>query len=471
MHKISINDVLGSILFPRDFVWGMATSAYQIEGAHDTDGRAPSIWDTFTRQPGAILDNSNGDVACDHYARLEQDLDLLQQLGMPNYRFSISWSRVQPLGQGAWNEAGLAFYERLLNGLAARGIAAHLTLYHWDLPQALQDEGGWGVRSTAMHFADYARVLASRFGAQLASIATLNEPWVAATLGHEVGIFAPGLKDRRLAMQVSHHLLLGHGLAMQAMRDALRASGTTVKLGIVLNQGPVHAASDSALDLAKARLEDGLLIRWYMDPLLRGEYPQDVLQHLGADAPQVEAGDMAIITAPLDYLGLNYYTRSIVSSKPGGKPGSTGNSDAASPVIGPLGTTDMGWEVYPAGLSELLRRLKRDYDLPPIYITENGAAYQDEKIGLRVHDELRTSYLKMHVAAVHEAIVAGVDVRGYFAWSFLDNFEWAFGYGKRFGLVHVDYATQERTVKDSGLWYRSFIAQQQRTSVVLPQQD
>ena len=461
MHKISLNDVLASILFPKDFVWGVATSAYQIEGAAQQDGRGPSIWDTFAHTPGTIQDHSSGDVACDHYARLEQDLDLLQQLGVPAYRFSVSWPRVQPLGQGAWNEAGLAFYERLIDGLQQRGIAAHLTLYHWDLPQALQDQGGWGVRSTAQHFAAYAKVIAERFGARLTSIATLNEPWVVATLGHEAGIFAPGLKERKLAMQVSHHLLLAHGLALQAMREVASRHGGGPRLGIVLNQAPVHAATDSAADRARAQLEDGLLVRWYMDPLLRAGYPQDVLAHLGLDAPQVEEGDMALISAPLDFLGVNYYTRSMASA--GATPTGTGSSSAASGVAAPstsLGVTAMGWEVYPAGLTELLRRLARDYRLPPLYITENGAAYEDQVQGARVHDAERTRYLQMHVAALHDAIVAGVDVRGYFAWSLFDNFEWAFGYSKRFGLVYVDFATQQRIVKDSALWYRGFIAQQ-----------
>jgi beta-glucosidase len=456
MYKISLDDVLSSILFPPGFVWGAATSAYQIEGAADTDGRGASIWDTFAKQPGAILDASSGQVACEHYARLEQDLDLLQQLGLPAYRFSIAWPRVQPLGQGAWNEAGLAFYDRLIDGLTARGIAAHLTLYHWDLPQALQDAGGWGERSTAYHFAEYARVIATRYGQRVASIATHNEPWVVATLGHEKGIFAPGLKNRKLATQVSHHLLLSHGLALQTMRSL----DLPAELGIVLNQAPIHPATSSAADAASARLDDGLLVRWYMDPLLRGCYPDDVLHHLGDDAPHIESGDMALISAPIDFLGINYYTRSRASA----------NGDAPPPAT-VHGFTAMDWEVYPAGLPELLRRLARDYRLPPVYITENGAAYDDQPErapdgSACVHDSARTRYLQMHIAALHEAIVAGVRVRGYFAWSLLDNFEWAFGYSKRFGIVYVDYATQQRIPKDSALWYRSFIAEQQRAQAL-----
>ncbi len=431
--------------FGPDFVWGVATSAFQIEGAQHVDGKADSIWDSFCRLENTILDGSDGSQACQHYQRLEEDLDLLQALKIPAYRFSIAWPRVQPLGRGAWNEAGLAFYDRLLDGLAQRGIAAHLTLYHWDLPQALQDEGGWGVRSTAYHFAEYAKTLAQRYGARVASIATHNEPWVVAVLGHETGIFAPGLRDRKLAVQVSHHLLLSHGLALQAMRQL----GLDTPLGIVLNQSPIYPATNSSADLAKAKLEDGSLVRWYMQPLMQGSYPADVLAHLGGDAPQVHDGDMQIIAQRLDFLGINYYTRNFASSE-----------NPWQPTPGPLGVTAMGWEVCPDGLYELLLRLQRDYVLPPLYITENGAAYDDELVDGQVHDVARTEYFRLHLAAVAKAIAAGVDVRAYFAWSLLDNFEWAMGYTKRFGLVHVDFANQQRTVKDSGKWYSAFVQAQ-----------
>jgi beta-glucosidase len=430
--------------FPKDFVWGAATSAFQIEGAAFTDGRAASIWDTFCRQSDTILDNSNGDVACDHYHHLESDLDLMGRLGLKAYRFSTSWSRVQPDGMGAWNEKGLDFYDRLIDGLLERGMAPYLTLHHWDLPQALQDQGGWASRDVALRFVDYAETMAGRYGDRLASIATHNEPWIIATLGHEQGIFAPGVKDRRTAFQVSHHLLLAHGMALLAMR----ASGVKAPLGIVLNQGPIYPATDTEKDRAKAKLEDGLLIRWYMDALFRGRYPTDVLQHLGADAPQVQDGDMRVIRTPLDFLGLNYYTRSIVSTEP--------TTHAAGTEL-----TDMGWEVYPAGLTELLVRLRRDYPLPAIYITENGAAYPDAPTGHeRVHDPLRADYLRRHIGAVRDAIAADVDVRGYFVWSLFDNFEWAFGYSKRFGMVYIDYDTGQRIPKDSAFWYRDFIAAQ-----------
>ncbi len=428
--------------FPPGFVWGVATSAYQIEGAAHLDGRADSIWDEFCRRPGTIKDGSSGITACDHYHRLDADLDLIASLGIRSYRFSISWPRVQPQGMGAWNEAGFAFYERLIAGLAGRGIAAHATLYHWDLPLALQERGGWSNRDTMHRFAAYAVEVGRRFGGRVASIATHNEPWVVAILGHEAGIFAPGIKSRKTAMQVAHHLLVSHGLAVRAMRD----SGCPAPLGIVLNQSPIHAATDSETDRAKARLDDGLIIRWYMDPLLHGRYPDDVVSHLGDDAPMVEPGDMQLIRQPLDFLGINYYTRSVAAT-------GAGKDDSAPHRE----VTDMGWEVFPDGLSELLRRLHDDYSLPPIYIMENGAAYKDEVRGERVADVDRIRYLYSHIAALADALETGVDVRGYFVWSLLDNFEWADGYSKRFGIVHVDYATQRRLPKDSAIWYRDFL--------------
>jgi beta-glucosidase len=438
---------------PPRFVWGAATSAYQIEGAAHDDGRGPSIWDSFCKVPGAVSDGSNGDVACDHYHRLDADLRLIAELNLQAYRFSVSWSRVQPDGAGAVNPQGLDFYERLVDGLLKRGIAPYLTLYHWDLPQALQDKGGWNARDTAQRFADYAEIVGRRLGDRVVSVATHNEPWVVSVLGHESGFFAPGIQDRKIAMQVSHHLLLSHGLAMQA----LRAQGNKAELGIVLNQAPIYPATDAADDVAKARLEDGLLVRWYMDPLMHGAYPADVLEHLGADAPKVEAGDLDLIRAPIDFIGLNYYTRNFASTNPW------------KPVPGPLGVTDMGWEVYPDGLTDLLLRLKRDYALPPIYITENGAAYRDTLENGRVHDAERTDYVRRHIDAVERAMAQGVDVRGFFVWSLFDNFEWALGYSKRFGIVHVDYATQQRILKDSALWYRDFIRQRTSTGTPLRQ--
>ncbi|ALV07278.1 GH1 family beta-glucosidase [Roseateles depolymerans] len=430
--------------FPADFVFGVATSAFQIEGAADRDGKGPSIWDTFCRQPGAIADHSNGDIACEHYDRWEADLDLIQSLGARAYRFSISWPRVRATGDGPWNEAGLAFYEKLVDGIRARGMKAYVTLNHWDLPQALQDQGGWGARATVDRFVEYAEAIGRRIGHKVASIATHNEPWVVAQLGHESGIFAPGLKDRRLAAQVSHHLLLSHGRAIRR----LRALNLPATLGIVLNLSPIYPATDTPQDHAKARLEDGKLRRWYMDPLFKGHYPQDVLDDLGDDAPQIADGDLADIQQPIDFVGVNYYSRGMASAD---------NSFDAKRSGLPL--TDMGWEVYPQGLTDLLVGLHRDYpEAKRLYVTENGGAFPDA-LGPdgQVHDADRTSYLDSHIAAVGDAIAQGVPMGGYMVWSLLDNFEWASGYEKRFGIVHVDYATQVRTPKDSALAFRDFL--------------
>jgi beta-glucosidase len=443
--------------FPSDFVWGVATSAFQIEGAATLDGKGESIWDRFCRVPGAIADHSNGDIACDHYHRLDEDLNLIAALGVDAYRFSVSWPRVQPLGQGAWNEAGLAFYERLVDGLLARGIQPFLTLNHWDLPQALQAQGGWAARETVQHFVDYALGLHRRLGDRVAAITTHNEPWVIAKLGHEDGVFAPGLRDRAMAMQVSHHLLLSHGLALQA----LRAAGCRARLGIVLNLAPVQAATDAPADIALARLEDGLLLRWYLDALFLGAYPQDVLDHLGADAPRIEPGDLATITTSMDFLGINYYSRNVVSAA---EPFDVHRSG--------LPITDMGWEVYPEGLTDLLLRLHRDYRVPPIYVAENGGAFKDVCVTVngvaRVHDPDRTEYIASHIAAVGAAMGQGVPMAGYMVWSLIDNFEWASGYAKRFGIVHVDYATQRRTLKDSARWYQGFLQRQRAWHGVQP---
>jgi beta-glucosidase len=419
----------------------VATSAYQIEGAAHADGRGDSIWDEFCRSPGTIRDGGSGERACDHYHRVVEDVGLIASLGATAYRFSIAWPRVQPMGVSAWNEQGFDFYERLVDALLERGIAPYMTLYHWDLPQALQERGGWANRETVDRFVEYASEVGRRLGDRVASIATHNEPWVIAILGHESGIFAPGLRSQKVAMQVAHHLLLSHGLTLQA----LRAQRCAAPLGIVLNQAPVHPASDSQLDREQTYLDDGLTIRWYMDALLRGRYPDDVREFLGEDAPQIATGDMAAIRQPLDFLGINYYTRNL-----------SGTGAPLAPIGGGREVTEMGWEVYPRGLTELLLRLQDDYRLPPLYITENGAAYRDDLVDGRVADSDRFHYLHRHIAAMADALERGVDVRGYFVWSLLDNFEWADGYTKRFGLFHVDYATQRRTPKDSAHWYRAF---------------
>jgi len=428
--------------FPADFVWGVATSAFQIEGAAREDGKGLSIWDEFCLVPGVISDHSNGDVACDHYHLLDSDLDLIQAMHVNTYRFSISWPRVRPTGSGAWNEAGLAFYDRLINGLIKRGIKPYLTLNHWDLPAELQHQGGWANRETVYRFVEYARGIHARFGERVVSIATHNEPWVIAQLGHELGTFAPGIKDRHIAAQTSHHLLLSHGMALRALRE----DGATCALGIVLNLAPMHAATDSAEDQAKTRLEDGKLLRWYMDPLFKAAYPQDVWDHLGDDAPVVAAGDLEIIATPMDFLGINYYSRSVVSAAQPWDAKSNGKA-----------VSDMGWEIYPEGLTELLLRIHTDYPVPALFVTENGGAFQDRLEDGKIHDAERTDYIIRHIDAVYQAMQQGVKMGGYMVWSFLDNFEWASGYEKRFGIVHVDYATQQRTMKDSALWYQQFL--------------
>ena len=426
-------------IFPPDFVWGVATSAYQIEGAAREDGRGPSIWDTFSHTPGKTVNGDTGDVACEHYHRMPADVDLIADLGVDAYRFSIAWPRVQPLGKGAWNPKGLDFYDRLVDRLLAKGLQPHATLYHWDLPQALQDDGGWGSRDTADRFAEYAAVMGRRLGDRVATICTHNEPWCTAYLGHHTGQFAPGARDPQLAAQVSHHLLLSHGKALVAMRE----SGVKAPLGIVLNQSSVTPATSSQADLDKAAREYATFVRWYMEPIFRKAYPTAPGLTI---YPEVGENDFNIIAQPLDFLGINYYTRIWASAD-------------TPPVPAPnaMGTNDMGWETFPSGLADLLKQIHRDYALPPIYITENGFARADGVDQGQVHDPERITYVRTHLEALKSAMDAGVDVRGYFYWSLFDNYEWNSGYEKRFGLVHVDYDTQQRTLKDSARWYSDFI--------------
>jgi len=437
--------------FPPSFTWGVATSAFQIEGGAAADGKGPSIWDTFSHTPGKVIDGSNGDVACDHYHRYPEDVAIMSGLGVDAYRFSMAWSRVQPQGKGAWNEAGFAFYDRLLSELEAKGIDAHVTLYHWDLPQGLQDDGGWLNRDTAYRFADYAGEVARRFGSRLKTIATHNEPWCTANLGYGNAQFAPGVADLKQSIQVSHHLLLSHGLAMQAMR----AVGSSAQLGIVLNQWTADAATDSAADQAMAEFEYARSVQWFMDPIFKGKYPELALQGHGDNAPVVHENDFKDIQHKIDFLGVNYYFRAYCS--------------AETPPRQPeakLGTTDMGWEIFPDGLTELLLKLKAEYDLPPIYITENGMANPDVIVDGEIPDEARIDFVLRHLKALNDARLQGVNIQGYFLWSLLDNFEWNSGYAKRFGIVHVDYATQQRTLKHSAHWYREYLLKQrpQRTA-------
>lgn len=427
-------------VFPSNFTWGAASAAYQIEGAWNEDGKGESIWDRFSHTPGKIWQGHTGDVACDHYHRYRSDIALMQELGLQAYRFSIAWSRVLPMGRGRVNTAGLDFYERLVDALLAAGITPFATLYHWDLPQALQDSGGWAQRDLSATFADYAALMVQRLGDRVRYWATFNEPWCVSFLGHHTGEHAPGMRDLRLALQVAHHELLAHGLAAQAMR----AAHSNLQVGIVLNLWPVEVVGDNEKAQAEVEPTWQRNCAWFLDPLYRGAYPAEALAAYGGLAPALETHDFVTISQPLDFMGINYY-QPIALGGPTLVPGAE--------------HTEMGWEVYPQGLIHLLQRLHREYQLPPLYITENGAAYRDTVTADgRVPDARRLAYVRDHLHALHAAMTDGVDVRGYFVWSLTDNFEWAHGYSKRFGIIHVDYDTQVRIIKDSGHWYSRVIA-------------
>ena len=448
--------------FPDRFLWGTATASYQIEGAVAEDGRGRSIWDTFSHTPGKVWHGDTGDIACDHYHLWRQDVELMARLGLNAYRFSVAWPRVQPTGAGSFNQAGLDFYRRLLDDLAGHGIAPAVTLYHWDLPQALQDAGGWTNRDTAGRFADYAQEVVRHLGDRVSLWATMNEPWVAAHLGYGDGSHAPGVADLSSAYRAAHHLLLGHGLAARAVRAVM---APTSSVGITLNLSPARPASGSPADVEAAARVDGYANRWFLEPVLRSGYPEDtadLLRPLVGEA-HVRPDDMATVHAPLDFLGVNYYFCHTVAAAPG--PPGPGNRpfpdflrawerpDPAVPVTG------KGWPIQPEGLTQLLSRVDADYGHPPLYVTENGAAFPDY-VGPdgAVNDPERTDYLDRHLRAAHDAIAAGVDLRGYFCWSLMDNFEWADGYSQRFGLVWVDFKTQERIPKSSALWYAGVVS-------------
>jgi beta-glucosidase len=436
--------------FPPGFVWGAATASYQIEGAWQADGKGESIWDRFSHTPGKIGNGDTGDTACDHYHRWRDDIDLMRELGLGAYRFSISWPRVLPSGRGPANQAGLDFYDQLVDGLLAAGIQPFVTLYHWDLPQALQDLGGWTNRDVARWFSDYADLISRRLGDRVQHWITHNEPWVVAFLGEWFGVHAPGNQNLRRALAASHHLLLSHGLALEPLR--LNA-GAGARLGITLNFEPAYPASDKAEDEAAARRHDGFINRWFIDPLYRGAYPEDMLEMFAGQMIEPQAGDMTIINRPGDFLGVNFYTRRVCRA------GNAAPLNVAC-VEQPGEHTAMGWEVYPPGLYDLLTRLHRDYAPPVIYITENGAAFEDKLDAQgQIQDARREAYLREHFIQVHRAIEAGVPLRGYFVWSLMDNFEWSHGYGQRFGLIHVDYETMTRTIKRSGRWYRQVTRQ------------
>jgi beta-glucosidase len=436
--------------FPERFLWGCATSAYQIEGSPLADGAGPSIWHRFVHTPGRIADGDTGDVACDHYRRFQSDVDLLHTLGLHAYRFSISWSRVLPQGTGRINPAGLGFYERLVDSLLARGIQPMATLYHWDLPAALDDRGGWLNPDIAKWFAEYADVVYRKLDDRIKLWTTLNEPWVAMNDGYLLGIHAPGHRSAHEATRAAHHLLMAHGMGVQAYR----ASGRN-QIGLVVNIEPKYPASDEEADHAATRRADAYMNRQFLEPALRGTYPEELPVIFGQAWPAISASDLATIHQPLDYIGINYYTRSVVRADPSAWPLRTAGVRQKNRTH-----TETGWEVFPQGLTDTLLWIKNRYGNPPVYITENGAAFFDpptvEEVVLE--DPLRVDYLRKHLRAVHEAIRQGADIRGYFAWSLLDNFEWAHGFSKRFGLVHVDYATLKRTPKASAHFYSRVVA-------------
>jgi len=449
----------GAIRFPEGFLWGAATSSYQIEGAVHEDGRGPSIWDTQCHSTNLVRDGHSGDVAVDHYHRWEDDVAMMASLGLGAYRFSVAWPRIQPVGSGPVNQAGLDFYSRLVDGLLAVGIQPALTLYHWDLPQALEDAGGWPARDTAYRFADYAAIVFGALHDRVPMWATLNEPWCSALLGYADSSHAPGHTDPVQAIRAVHHLNLAHGLAVKAMRDI----DPGPLHGIVLNLQPVHGSGpdpDGAVAEGVRRL-DGLHNRAWTEAIFGAQYPADVVEDTEAfGGLPVEEGDLDIVAQPLDWLGINYYCDLFLQSQPGGTiPDTPGLRDVAEVDHGEA-VTDMGWPITPDGLRALLVGLKESYpDLPPVYITENGCAYDDPVTDGACHDQRRIAYLDAHLRSVRAAIDEGVDVRGYFEWSLMDNFEWSHGYHKRFGMVHIDYDTLARTPKDSAWWYRDAIAQ------------
>jgi beta-glucosidase len=446
----------GFLAFPDGFRWGAATASYQIEGAATADGRQPSIWDTFARTPGRVFRGHSGDVACDHYHRYPDDIKLMKELGIGTYRLSVAWPRIKPDGSGPVNPRGLDFYDRLVDELIANDIEPMITLYHWDLPQVLEDNGGWTNRDTAHYFADLAEATIARLGDRVTTWTTLNEPWCSAFLGYGSGDHAPGRVDARAAYQATHNLLLAHGLGVQALRaGGAREVSLTLNLTRVL-PGDVASAADAAA----VKLIDGLQNRIWLDPVLRGQYPADMLalfDRFGARAA-IHDGDLEIISSPIDLLGINYYQPALVGAQVGQPahpmyPGSEGVAFLPQD----LPVTFMDWPVDASGLGDLLVRLSRDYPEIPLMVTENGASYDDRLEGDRVADTDRLAYFDSHLRAAHDAIERGADLRGYLAWSFLDNFEWAYGYDKRFGLVYVDYATQRRVPKDSAKWYSEVI--------------
>jgi beta-glucosidase len=444
---------MGKKEFPQDFVWGAATSAYQIEGAWDEDGKGESIWDRFTHTPYHVVDGDTGDLACDHYHRMPQDVALMGTLGLHTYRFSVSWPRVLPQGRGKANEAGLDFYDRLVDELLSAGIAPIINLFHWDLPQAIQDVGGWENRDSTDWFALYAQVVCERLGDRVERWITVNEPRVAAFLGYGRGVHAPGICDYTQAYQAAHHLLLAHGKAVQA----LRAADCRGEIGVVHDLAHFVPASDREEDVEACRRAYEQDIAQFLEPVFEKRYPDVLLDWIGSQRPRIADGDMDIIGQPIDFLGINYYKTHKVSFDTGQTPLKARSTPVSAPG---WGLTEVGWGVNPPGLKAVLLDVMETYDNPRVYVTENGCAFPDapDKTGF-VADWGRVNFLRGHLRAIHEAVEAGADVRGYLVWSLMDNFEWAMGYGPRFGIIRVDYDTLERTPKQSALWYRDVIAQ------------
>jgi beta-glucosidase len=450
---LSSPDVELSRTFPTGFLWGAATASYQIEGAVNEDGRGVSIWDTFAATPGKILNGENGDVTIDHYHRMSADLDILSEIGLAAYRFSLAWPRILPNGSGTVNEKGLDFYDRMVDTLLAKGIRPFATLYHWDLPQTLQDAGGWTNRETAYRFADYAELVARRLGDRVQDWMTLNEPWCAAYLGYGNGVHAPGIKDRQTAVNAAHHLLLGHGLAVARIRES---TPVTSRVGIVLNFTPAYPADDRPETVRDTALADMFSNRWFLEPVTRGNYPAGFFEAMQLTPPLIAEGDMEIISTPIDFMGVNNYTRNVVAGSP--TPVLADEVQAVN-VSGAI-YTEMDWEVNPQSLTDLLVRLHDEYGVQNLFVTENGSAFADQwDGGEHIHDVQRVEYLRDYLAAVSEALKRGAPLRGYFVWSLMDNYEWERGYSKRFGVVYVDYPTQRRIIKDSGRWYQSFLAE------------
>lgn len=439
--------------FPAHFVWGAATASYQIEGAAREDGRGSSIWDDFSATPGKVFKGHTGEVAADHYHRVEEDVDLMVKLGLGAYRFSLAWPRILPEGRGAVNAAGLDFYDRLVDTLLARGIQPFATLYHWDLPSVLEQAGGWTNRETAFAFAEFVDVITRRLGDRVASWITLNEPWCSAYLGYGVGVHAPGRVDRQAAIDAAHHLLLGHGLAMPRIRANVK-EGTPVGITLLLN--PIYGVDDRPETLRDVELSYEFSNRWFLDPIYRGAYPERFFEHMGLNPPPIQAGDLETIAAPIDFLGVNNYSRVLVR---GSETQPLADRVQGVAPIPNACYTDMAWEVYPQGLRDLLVDVARNYPVKNLYVTENGAAYPDVwDGGETLNDERRVSFLRSYISACAEALEQGAPLRGYFVWSLMDNFEWGEGYAKRFGIVYIDYPTQRRVIKASGHWYASLLS-------------